>query len=365
MTPRRSAEPSPIGESRLERNQKRLADRLKKRLARLFLLLAVFVVLAAVLVFATLPQALRSPSAPVTPVFSITGLDRPLAVAVDAKRRIYVSDSGRRRLLVYDAGGHLLRRIGEGRRDADLKSLMGVTVDDRTGLVYVADWIDRSVKVFAAGGRPVRRFPEDPGDNRLFGPLGFTPFGLARRGRDVYATTNDGVYRFSTQGKLLKKIGARGAAPGEFNYPTAVAVAGPDGAIYVADQLNSRVVALSPGGKVKWILGRPTRADAPGLFALPRGIALDAKGRLYVSDTFLHRIVVLNGDGGLISVFGERGAKDVRFDFPEGLAVDGKGYLYVADRENNRVQILTIRRFPRPSKHLRRQWRQFFVAGGD
>lgn len=364
MTPRRSEESSPTGESRLERHKKGYVDRLRKRLTRLFLLLSVFIVLAAVLVFVTLPQAQRPPSATITPILSITGLNRPLAVAVDAKGRIYVSDSGRRRLLVYDADGHPLRRIGDSRRAAAFKSLMGVTVDERTGLVYAADWIDRSIKVFTAGGRLVRRFPKDPGDHGLFGPLGFTPFGLARRGRDVYATSNDGVYRFSAQGKLLKKIGARGAAPGEFNYPTAVAVADRDGTIYVADQLNSRVVALSAGGKVKWILGRTARADAPGFFALPRGIALDAKGRLYVSDTFLHRIVVLNGDGGLISVFGERGPKEGRFDFPEGLAVNDRG-LYVADRENNRVQVLAIRRFPRPSKQLRRRWRQFFFAGGD
>jgi sugar lactone lactonase YvrE len=61
-------------------------------------------------------------------------------------------------------------------------------------------------------------------------------------------------------------------------------------------------------------------------------------GLIYVSDTFSSQFVVLDQDGGLVSVFGERGTMDTQVSFPEGVAVSEDNMFYVADRENNRVQ---------------------------
>lgn len=51
------------------------------------------------------------------------------------------------------------------------------------------------------------------------------------------------------------------------------------------------------------------------------------------------RIVVLDQEGTLVSMFGERGTDDAQFSFPEGLAISSSDRLYVADRQNNRLQI--------------------------
>lgn len=356
MVDRPHFKPSSLGELNFRRDREPRTGKNKKNCIRLAVLTSVFLIFAAILVFVTLPDMIvKRPAPQITALFSITGLNKPLTVDVDAAGRIFVGDSGNKQVSVYDANGRLISRIG-GPKTAVLKSVFGVAADEKAGNVYVSDWVDQSIRVFNMDGRRKKTFEDLPG---------FSPFGMVLRRNNLYVAGSDGIYLFYKDGRLKKRIGSRGSAPGEFNFPTAIAV-GADGAMYVADQLNGRVVALSPAGKVKWVLGRPAKPGAPGFFALPRGLALDAKrDRLYVSDTFLNRIVVLDTEGRLTGHFGKRGQKEGLFDFPEGLAVDKSGRLYVADRENNRVQVLSVGNLSRPSKQLKRRWRQFFFTEGD
>jgi sugar lactone lactonase YvrE len=76
-------------------------------------------------------------------------------------------------------------------------------------------------------------------------------------------------------------------------------------------------------------------------YSLPIGLAVDAVGNLYVSDT---------GDGGRIQKRDALGSWSViaatdtglgGLESPNGLAVDAAGNLYVADSGNERVQKYT------------------------
>jgi sugar lactone lactonase YvrE len=42
---------------------------------------------------------------------------------------------------------------------------------------------------------------------------------------------------------------------------------------------------------------------------------------------------------GYLGSFGQEGLRDGNFEFPNGIAVDNRGRVYVTDRENNRVQV--------------------------
>ena len=84
-------------------------------------------------------------------------------------------------------------------------------------------------------------------------------------------------------------------------------------------------------------------------FNAPSGLAFDAAGRLYVSDTYNHRIQVFQPDGthlATIGVTGQAGADNAHFNEPQHIIVDSNGRLYVADSGNHRVQILDIAGFP-------------------
>ncbi len=145
----------------------------------------------------------------------------------------------------------------------------------------------------------------DPATGELLASFGAgrfrIPHGLTLDGDDNIWVTDVGlhqVFKFSPNGTLLLTLGEAGQ-PGDdrthFDGPTDVAVAA-DGAIYVADGYgNARVVKFSPEGA--YLMAWGGRGAAPGRFNLPHGIAIDARGRLYVADRGNARIQVFDGAG--------------------------------------------------------------------
>jgi DNA-binding beta-propeller fold protein YncE len=101
-----------------------------------------------------------------------------------------------------------------------------------------------------------------------------------------------------------------------------------EGRIYVTQKENIRVLD-SKGNAIKDIGGDTLQA--------PAGIDY-YQGRLYVTDTRLHRVVVFSTDGKLMESFGERGSDPGEFNKPMGIFVNS-GNIYVADKLNDRVQI--------------------------
>jgi PKD repeat protein len=84
-------------------------------------------------------------------------------------------------------------------------------------------------------------------------------------------------------------------------------------------------------------------------FNAPNGLAFDTAGRLYVSDTYNHRIQVFQPDGtylATIGVTGQAGADNAHFNEPRHIIIDSNGRLYVADSLNHRIQILDVAGFP-------------------
>jgi hypothetical protein len=76
----------------------------------------------------------------------------------------------------------------------------------------------------------------------------------------------------------------------------------------------------------------------PGQFREPGGLAMDARHRLYVADTFNNRIQVYDPYDGSWTVWGQFGTNAGEFNQPAGITVDAQGNVYVADSNNNRIQ---------------------------
>jgi len=111
----------------------------------------------------------------------------------------------------------------------------------------------------------------------------------------------------------------------------------------VADSNNGRVLVLDATSGLMLTLGRGGFGPALGL---PRGVVVDDLGRVYVSDTTNHHVMIYSLANGadnprLLASVGDEGIGDGAFEFPNGLAVDRAARLYVADRENDRVQVWT------------------------
>jgi uncharacterized protein (TIGR03663 family) len=133
--------------------------------------------------------------------------------------------------------------------------------------------------------------------------------------------------------------------PEGLNMPRNLAIA-PDGSIYIADSGNSRIVHLDAQGKVLNAFGSRTpdkqTPPAPGTFNEPWGVAVDAQGNVYVTDTWNHRVQKFDANGKFLLEWGVAGLSSDgsdRFWGPRGIAVGPGGNVYITDTGNRRVAV--------------------------
>lgn len=88
----------------------------------------------------------------------------------------------------------------------------------------------------------------------------------------------------------------------------------------------------------------------PSIALQPQGIAIDARGRVFVSDVAQHRIVRVDDTGAVViagtgqaGYSGDNGlATDAQLNSPLGVHADPSGRVYIADRNNHRVRMIDL-----------------------
>jgi DNA-binding beta-propeller fold protein YncE len=135
------------------------------------------------------------------------------------------------------------------------------------------------------------------------------------------------VLHYNSEGALLSEFGSEGNGPGQFQYPTGIAI-GADGLIFVSEYGgNDRIQVFTRDGNIVRSWG--SYGEAPGQFERPQGIAI-AGDRLYVADAANHRIQVFSLGGSFLSSWG-----DVKY--PYSVSPDGDGNVLVAEYGRHRV----------------------------
>lgn len=257
-------------------------------------------------------------------------VQRPQSGAVDTDGRIYVTDAGNSALFVFDtvAGELLVWDKAEGL--TNFVSPVGVAVGPG-GDVLVADSSLGIVARLDASGRPRRAI----GRSVLKRPTGLA---YDPQGRRIYVsdTAAHDIKVFDDEGRLLKTIGRRGEAEGEFNFPTYLAFA--RGELYVTDTMNSRIQILAEEGAVaKMRFG--ARGLNVGNLVRPKGLAVDSEGNIYVVESYYDHLLVFNRGGELLLAIGGSGRDAGRFDLPSGVWIDGRNRVFVGDMLNARVAV--------------------------
>lgn len=133
--------------------------------------------------------------------------------------------------------------------------------------------------------------------------------------------------------RFLMQWGQRGKAEGELDIPIGLAI-GPHEEVFVAEFRNSRVSRFDRDGT--FLAAYPV-AEQPG------GIAVDAKGNIYVAHLMPGKISVLSPTGQLLSEWGKLGKREGEFQQPGGIAIGRDGSVYIADQVNRRVQKFTAK----------------------
>jgi sugar lactone lactonase YvrE len=290
-------------------------------------------------------------------------LSGPMGVAVDAANNVYIADTGNNRILKYNPLTKTAAVLGS------YLWIPGSICDG--GIVPAAgDCVFQGYSTQAPGSSIV---------NSSFGSAGVSTNVsiLNEPGASVTATTPPPQYQFKAPHGLAVdqwdnvyvadtgnaaiveipgdvKLG--GATPlfqyaggPTFTQPVAVAV-DPKGFIYVADQQNvaGQIVRIPPGGgDLQPASSGPTSAlsvlSSLPLFGgqninNPNGVAVDAAGNVYVSDSSSNVVWEApavgppSGSPFTLSFTG--------LSSPAGLALDANGNLYVADSGNKQILIM-------------------------
>jgi len=123
---------------------------------------------------------------------------------------------------------------------------------------------------------------------------------------------------------LLWQVGRCGSGKAEFQMPRGVAVDA-EGNVYVADADNRRVVKLNADGEPLLTWGKEGEGD--GQFIEPFDVVADSQGNVVVLDAVAHRLQRFTPEGKLMAAFG----REMAFYRPRGLGTDTQDNLYIAD----------------------------------
>jgi uncharacterized protein (TIGR03437 family) len=295
------------------------------------------------------------------------GLQNPAGLAVDRHGALYIADSGGNRIRKVFNGiiSTVLTVNPADSSDTPLSVPTGLAVDSY-GALYVADSGNARIRKLFPGGFISTAVAKETV------AISGAKFSLASV-RDVAADASGNIY-IADGARVLKYSGAGGigciAGDGSWSYrgDNGPAIAArldspfglafdPAGVLYISDQGNRRVRAISSAGTITTVagpgnpgtLGDQGRATSAYL-AAPAGMAADSAGNVYVADFQNHRVRRISPSGAIQTVAGTgqpgvRGdggpATTAELNHPLGLATDPQGNLYIADSTNHRVRKLT------------------------
>ena len=81
----------------------------------------------------------------------------------------------------------------------------------------------------------------------------------------------------------------------------------------------------------------------PGQLFRPKGIAIDDRSRIYVSDSYTGIIQVFEKAGKLHGILSGQKDAFLRLTTPVGMAFDSNGWLYVVQSTLNKVSVFKFR----------------------
>ncbi len=261
-----------------------------------------------------------------------SGLASPCGVWVDGSGNLYIADTGNAAIRMVTTKGIISTVVG-------VESTPGYQGDGSGALS--AELLKPSSVVFDSAGN---MYIADSGNNVI---RKVTPSTAANP--DIISTYA-GVYNGGTPGYL----GDRGpATKALLSDPVALALDSA-GNLYIADSNNNVVRKVAANGIITTVAGNGSYGfsgdGGAAVFAQlshPKGVAVDAKGNIYISDTYNNRIRMVTPNGivstvvgtGALGYSGDGGlATAAQLNFPAGLSIDSSGNIYIADNGNNVIR---------------------------
>jgi DNA-binding beta-propeller fold protein YncE len=168
----------------------------------------------------------------------------------------------------------------------------------------------------------------------------------------VYHRSGDTrLFEFDPNGNFVKEWGV-GVYGIEFAHQVRV---DREDNVWVVDEGTNMIMKFNPQGRVVMVLGRRPEAVAGAVqtnfppvvnekykFGRPTDVTWDAQGNIFISDGYVNsRAVKYDKNGRFIAQWaGERGSGQNQLNTPHSITSDAQGNIYVADRGNARIVVL-------------------------
>jgi len=250
----------------------------------------------------------------------------PASVAFNSKGHLLVLTRGTQPLMEFDADGKFVRAFGEGLFTRG----HGVRVDADDN-VWATDVADHLAYKFSPDGRVLLTIGTKGNTDVLNEP---TDVAIARNG-DIFITQGHvpgasgaaRISKFDKGGRFIKTWGRKGTGPGEFNVPHGIAIDA-KGLLWVTDREGQRIEIFDAEGRyireVKYA-------------GLPCGLHIGGDA-IYMVNGFAGQIVRLDLNGKVLAAAGKPGKELGEFGEAHYIAVSPNGELFVADPVNRVLQ---------------------------
>jgi len=195
---------------------------------------------------------------------------------------------------------------------------------DGSGNIYVGEYLGGRIQVFDPSGKFITQWSVDP-------KMPLRGMGANRKG-DVYVVQRGEILRY--QGATGKQLGAlEYSGGGGFDDVTTAADGG-----FVCAWYGNRddIVRFDAGGQVVRTI-KAAISSASGDSELNTRVAIDGLGNIYALGTFNNAVFKFGPDGKFINRFGGHGNQPGQLSAASAIAVDGRGRVYVSDSKGMQI----------------------------
>jgi sugar lactone lactonase YvrE len=260
-----------------------------------------------------------------------TKMGATAAVAFDARGHLFVLARGGASFFEFDPAGKYVRSFGD-----PMVRAHGLRID-REGNLWATDVGAHTVMKFSPKGdllltlgtlKQAGTWDEAAGERKLNQP---NDIAIAANG-DIFVvqghtpglTRGDArVLKFDRTGKFLKSWGGKGKGPGQFDVAHGIAIDA-KGLLWVMDRENQRIQVFDPEG---------TFVREMKYAGLPCSVDI-GKQYVYMANGFAGQVVRLDLSGKVLAAMGRPGKGPGEFGEAHFLAVSPKDEIFVADSVN-------------------------------
>ncbi len=266
-------------------------------------------------------------------------LDAPSSIATDANDRIYVAETSFNRLSIYSPGGHFLKRL------KGLDNPFSIAVDS-TGRIFVGNGKTGNVEIYDFDFNLLSKLGSGDGEFK-------TPCAIAIDSTDnIYVADcgEDKIKVYNPDGSFNFSFGGPGNGNGQFNYPTSITIDENSGEIIIpdtrfvggmmGDYQAPRVQVFDKLGSHRRTFG--LRGVGEGLLFRPESVAVDAEGRIYISDGYQNVVQVFDNTGTYLASLYDSTAPLTN---PLGITIGKSNRLFIAVHGSESIEIYGIDNF--------------------